>query len=463
MKIRLCRLAIASLLFTGPALAQTDPLVEEGRRIFFEETFDGNGRTCGTCHPAEHNFTIDADFIANLPDDDPLFVHENDPENLGDLENASLLREFGLILENVDGLPPQQAVFRGVPHNIGMSVSIRSDLDRPGHATGWSGDGAPVDPDIEGADGSIRAFLIGGIIQHFPRTLARDPVGVPPDVPPDFRLPTEEELDAVEAFLLSLGRQEELDLASMRFSDQNVDAGRQLFLGDEEDASCHGCHGNAGANDDEGFNSNFDTGTRMLSQDPDFFDPPLPPDGGFGAQPHADGGFGDGTMNTPSLVEAADTPPFFHNNAAETLEDAVTFYTTTTFAESRSGGFRGGAFDFTPGQVDQVAAFLRAINAQENVRNGNALSAQAQRLPGDQARDWIRQVIAETEDAIEVLEGAATGRFQPTVPQLRAALGHERRALDARNDAQRNRSLQQAQNMKARAIEAMFSRRVASR
>ena len=26
-----------------------------GANIFFHETFGGNGRTCGTCHPARHN------------------------------------------------------------------------------------------------------------------------------------------------------------------------------------------------------------------------------------------------------------------------------------------------------------------------------------------------------------------------------------------------------------------------
>ncbi|TKB80929.1 MAG: hypothetical protein E8D45_02180 [Nitrospira sp.] len=40
--------------------ATTTPtdLVSKGREIFFNETFKGNGRTCGTCHPAENNFTI---------------------------------------------------------------------------------------------------------------------------------------------------------------------------------------------------------------------------------------------------------------------------------------------------------------------------------------------------------------------------------------------------------------------
>ena len=43
------------------------------------------------------------------------------------------------------------------------------------------------------------------------------------------------------------------------------------------------------------------------------------------------------TTNTPPLIEAADTPPFFHNNSAATLEDAVAFYTSDTFHNSIAG------------------------------------------------------------------------------------------------------------------------------
>ena len=42
----------------------------------------------------------------------------------------------------------------------------------------------------------------------------------------------------------------------------------------------------------------------------------LLPDDGFGIP-------GDGTFNTPPLVEAADTGPFFHNNSVSTIEGAV--------------------------------------------------------------------------------------------------------------------------------------------
>jgi hypothetical protein len=355
--------AACAILTSGEVAAQSanQALIEDGRRIFFEETFDGNGRTCGTCHPATHNFTIDADFIATLPDDDPLFVAEFVPALEG-LEDPELMRERGLILENLDGFAPNDPVFRGVPHNIGMSVSIAADpahLGSDRDAVGWSGDGGP------GA-GTIRNFLEGAITQHFPRTLAR----VPGD---DFRLPTEREADAVEAFLLALGRQDELDLEEMSFADPDVDAGRRLFLGqDGVNRACSFCHHNAGANQaNSGLNENFDTGAHGL-------DPSLPPDDGFGRNS------GDGTFNTVSLVEAADTPPFFRNNSAATIEDAVEFYTTDIFGESPTGSF-GGAFNLTPLQVEQVAAFLRAINARFNLLNSNRAVGRGRR-PGHPAR-----------------------------------------------------------------------------
>jgi len=51
---------------------------EEGRRLFEEETFGGNGRTCATCHSAQTGTFTPADArrrLAKNPDD-PLFVHD---------------------------------------------------------------------------------------------------------------------------------------------------------------------------------------------------------------------------------------------------------------------------------------------------------------------------------------------------------------------------------------------------
>ncbi len=109
-----------------------------------------------------------------------------------------------------------------------------NQLDFMGPLTGWAaGDGAP-------GDGSLRSFAIGAIIQHMPKTLAREP-GV------DFRLPTDEELDALEAFMLTLGRQEELSLPLPLKGDLAL-RGQELFIDkDQKNGRCNLCHINGGA------------------------------------------------------------------------------------------------------------------------------------------------------------------------------------------------------------------------
>ena len=162
-------------------------LVEKGRDIFFNETFDGNGRTCGTCHPAENNFMIDPKFIAKLPNDDPLFVAEFNPD-LQELERPELMRKFGLILENLNGFD-QEGLMRCVPHMFALRTSTQpvpgvafdnGDVAGRGFfdATGWSGDGSPLAFPNTGVteqyveangivlDGSLRAFIQGAIVQH---------------------------------------------------------------------------------------------------------------------------------------------------------------------------------------------------------------------------------------------------------------------------------------------------------
>jgi cytochrome c peroxidase len=399
-----------------------DPLVEEGRRLFFAETFDGNGRTCGTCHRAERNFTLDADFIRRLPKSDPLFVAETNPALAG-LENPALLRRFGLILENLDGFD-RPGVLRGVPHTLGLRFSSGPAAGVPlAGALGWSGDGAP-------GDGTLGQFAVGGVVQHFPKTLARQPGA-------DYRVPTQDELDALLAFQLSLGRQEEIrvdpqDPQALSFRDPVVAEGQRLFHAvparDGSTRGCAGCHRNAGATAPSGDGFNSDTGVRSVANAPACLDPSAPGDGGFGSEPAQAATLcgrgvtfrGNGQFNAPSLVEAADTPPFFHNNSAATLEDAVRFYTTEVFNASPAGEGRAAALD--PTQVDQVAAFLRAINALDNIASARRSLEGAVGRPRGKARRSDPAVV-EINDAVRVLNGGPIKLFRDTqvVASLTAA------------------------------------------
>jgi hypothetical protein len=160
------------------------------------------------------------------------------------------------------------------------------------------------------------------------------------------------------------------------------------------------------------------------------------------------------TMNTPPLIEAADTPPFFHNNSAATLEDAVAFYTSDTFHASPGAAGGGGAFVLSEDEINQIAAFLRALNALENIRSSNAYDQRAT-LAGDPiteapADELVDLAIAETTDAIEVLTKGPvrlfTGRL--AVQLLKEARELERQAL--RQDPPNTDLLEEAVALKGR-------------
>ena len=424
-----------------------DQLITQGRNIFFNERFNGNSRTCGTCHRENNNLTIDAEFISTLPANDPLFVAETNPNLAVNFENPVLMRKFGLILENTDGFDDlaNKFVLRGVPHILALiPSSLRAaTLDGvttfdgttvpPNERVGWGGDGAP-------GTGTLREFAIGAITQHFTKTLNRTP-GV------DFRLPTDAELDALEAFQKSTGRRADPVIAgatAIQLKSEVAARGRLLFV-NQAIAKCTLCHARAGAGIPSGHNANFNIGVGDQPDKPaDLVGQLNPPDGGFGRMPGAPGGgFGNGTFNTPPLIEAADTGPYFHDNSVATLEGAIGFYNGPAFNNSPDGIGSGGIhLDGT--QVSAIAAFLRVMNALENIRSTTSLAERAKiAVSTAQARELLKLSTADLEDAIDVLKCAALH------PEARAKLFE---ALNDINDGingppshvQRNRRIDDA-------------------
>lgn len=390
---------------TPPGTDPSDPLVELGEVLFFNETFGGNGRTCGTCHRAENNFTIDPAFIATLPQSDPLFVSENNADLTG-LEDSTLLRQFGLIRANADGFedPTTKFVARSVSHLFGMASTIQSNATQaPFEMTGWSGDGAP------GA-GTLRDFSTGAVVQHF--TLRLDRVeGV------DFRLPTAAELDALEAFMLSLGTPATIDLEALRLVNPAAERGRIEFITEDSEngtknaAKCNACHKNGGALTVAAINQNFNTGVENVPHAVDVLGVLHPRDGGFGTQLNPlTGGFGDGTFNPVPLVHAADTAPYFHNNVAATLEEAIAHYASNAFRTSLEGqrlllsdtGHREMSVD-----VDALAAFLRVINMMENIRSSTEHLSQAKDyVTLDGIQKILTKAMVDLNDVVRVLNDA---------------------------------------------------------
>ncbi|HYP89541.1 MAG TPA: hypothetical protein VEQ59_15340 [Polyangiaceae bacterium] len=376
---------------TPESLCNNDPRVWDGlvplnvcvgARLFFDETFNGNGRTCGSCHPANNNFTIDRTFIQSRPASDPLFINENSAP-LASLETPEL-RNFGLIRENVDDFNDLAHKFtlRSVPHLLGLSTSISRDTTDGTSAaftqrTGWSGDGV--------SGGSLRDFANGAIQQHFTKDLSRTSGS-------SFRLATATELDRLQDFQLALGRRNELNLANVRLADSFAEQGRLDFL-DPQIGRCNECHGNAGANARAtGKNANFFGNFEQFASDL----PSLPVlngvtvrDGGFGGQGLATpnravsvnnatlNAFGDGSFNTAPLIEAADTGPFYHHNNLGSegpslgLVGAVAFYASNNFNSSPAGQkliTQFGTPITLPGNsIVEIAAFLRVLNTLLNL------------------------------------------------------------------------------------------------
>lgn len=402
------------------AACQADPRVATGvldldtcvgGDLFLRETFDGNGRSCATCHPVDHSFTIDPDFIATLPGSNPLFVAETQ-DALAQLEVPDKMRRFGVILENVDGFAPDPTthfVLRSVPHTLSLATSITNPYgspDVPANRVGWSGDGAPN-------SGALRDFMTGAIRQHYTRSLGRI-------VDEDFRFADDDELDRIDHFLRQLGRLNELDLANVVLEDAGAEVGRQQFL----TVGCNKCHGNAGANASVGVpgNRNFDIGVE-LARTPELAD--FPQDGGFGTAPNPEGSFGDHTFNTPPLIEAASTGPFFHvptsvtgaeahnTDVARSIEEAVAFYDSDAFRRSPA---RATVRDMTPADIDNIGRFLRVINAGFNTALARKrLEALAVVLASygnsffDIQRELLRLAQVDVDNALRVLGEVSIG------------------------------------------------------
>ncbi len=369
-----------------------DPLVQRGAQLFVNETFNGNGRQCQTCHPLANNQTLDPAFVASLPPNNPLFVF---PAGLDD----PTMLPHGLIRENVDGFeqPTTKFVERAVPHTLSMSTSIGEvgtalgqsgnsgsgiDGPPPDQRTGWSGDGAP-------GRGTLNEFAFGAIVQHYARSLNRVP-GV------DFRIPTQGELDALEAFQLFSARQKNPVTSALTFGDPAAQAGKTSA---NAEGVCFACHQEISGV--TASNLNLNTGVENLAIS---FrtSTNMPRDGGFGPAPGTLAtGFGSTRFNVPPLFEAALTPPFFHNNAVATIEDAVAFYQTPQFLGSPATQF--AIPQLTTTSIQNIAAFLRTLGALENVARVRKRATYLENNATQGGTTIMNQAITDTQNAINVL------------------------------------------------------------
>jgi cytochrome c peroxidase len=112
----------------APAAGTTNHDLREGQRLFDEETFGGNGRTCVTCHSRDTGTVSPSDASKRFRQDplDPLFIHDGSDDGQGNgvtrmLADATILMRIALppnvTLKNAP-LERFVTVRRGIPTTL---------------------------------------------------------------------------------------------------------------------------------------------------------------------------------------------------------------------------------------------------------------------------------------------------------------------------------------------------------
>ena len=379
--------------FAEPTTLEEFNSIDRGFKLFTEETFEGNGRSCGTCHIPGRQYNINPEDIKRARGKDRKLIFAT---NVPGLENPTLVKKLALFnVEGGDALNPEigevghHPVFRGSmtvgplalttngPPVIADGV-IQLGFQNP--KIGWAGNGSPGAPDESpapglqqnpahplfqfhhgnvdiNADKSIRAFANGAIAQHNPKTLARiakssvcDPdinkPDAPCDKPYDFRFATDAELDDMAAFQEWLGRRDEFRIETLKFKNKHAIKGKTLYMSNE--ASCNVCHADGGS----GFrpaaalpvpvanihqHSGINEEAPRIAAETGVF---MPEDPGILITPPPPNDITEpGAFNGQPVIEAARKQTFFHSHAfTGSIEKATEFYFTDNFNNSSIGG-----------------------------------------------------------------------------------------------------------------------------
>jgi hypothetical protein len=233
-------------------------------------------------------------------------------------------------LENIDGFPPTPPVFRKSPHLLNLRQRIA-----------FFG--------LSGNVFDLQTFATGAVTQHFPRTLNRNSGGTDPD----FRLPTPDELAAMEAFMRAQEFPAGTDPNKFNLNNFIVTAAQQRgFAAFNGAAKCAECHQGtvlaAGS---------FDTGVVNQVINSGGLDN-LPCEPSVGAP------CGSRSFLTRQLFNIANLGPFFHDGSAATLQDVIAFYNSSAFNTSPGELFSGpiNTVALGPTTTDDIIAFLEGIS-----------------------------------------------------------------------------------------------------
>jgi hypothetical protein len=370
-------------------LGQAEPGIElKGKKLFERETFGGNGRTCRTCHSKRTGTLTLADvqrIIAKAKPEDPFLIHDAlDADGVG----TTRVQTHATIRLSIP-LPPwlsladdpgatHVTVFRGIP----------STRNTPA-----------LDPVLlhDGRAPSLQEQAVGAIHDHYQNTVE----------------PTQEQLDAIAEFQRTDAHffsSDELEAFAAGGPPPELPPGvtpaerrgRTFFVDvpftpPSKEGICALCHSGPMLNRVSQAHSAFsggspppgarfiDTGVTLVnapdnpirtwvvddginpvvtirSPDVGLLLDPTPSTPPPAVLPRA---FFANLFKVPTLWGVKDTAPYFHDNGAKTLRDAVSHYQRFfNFTEAQDPvGSRtlGGFFVLTDDEVDDIVAYLQLL------------------------------------------------------------------------------------------------------
>ena len=383
-------------LSVSKALGQAElGLALNGRKLFERETFGGNGRTCQTCH-SKHSGTLGLADVQRIIDkaapNDTFLIHDAlDDDGLG-----TTRVQAHATIRNTIPLPPwvsmaddpgatHVTVFRGIP----------STRNTPA-----------LDPILlhDGRAPTLQEQALGAIRDHYQHSI--EPLPAELDAIAEFQRTDEHFFSSNELRRFAAGGPPPalppgITPAEQRGRTFLVDA---PFTPPSKNGICALCHGGPMLNHTNIHHRTFgngrppagvrffDTGVTIVNapnnpirtwiindrvnpvvtvQSPDLglllhptlvLDPSHPPVPPPFAVPRV---FFAEQFKIPTLWGVKDTAPYFHDNGAKTLRDAVAhyqrFFNFTETEDPVGSATLGGFITLTDDDVDDIVAYLRLL------------------------------------------------------------------------------------------------------
>lgn len=351
-----CTLAVGTALAPGcvvgdsgsdeDELASAGPVVAKGAKLFNQEEFGGNGRTCKTCHPSEGDdqgtlSPADVEALFQADPSHPLFQHDGADVFGGNTFDR--IREHATVLVDKD-LPPNVSIVGSDARSVVLARGIPSTMNTPAL------DGVLM---YDGRAPNLQEQALGAITGHAQAD------GATPD-----------QLDAIATFQQTLFNSDALEafaddgvpLAMPYGTTESEKRGRRFFISDADtdpnmvgegpEAAtqhfCGVCHSGPMLNETssvfgEAVFPGVPEGTRFFTVFVSELNPlgnPVVeyeftnPDGSVTTIPSADPGLalvtGDprtaNFFKIPTVWGVEGTAPYFHDNSSKTLEELMDHY-----------------------------------------------------------------------------------------------------------------------------------------